>query len=208
MSKRQIYLASFLGVVGLAVMATTGAADPSLIGWWKLDDGAGTTAADSSGKGNQGTLQGDASFVAAGHFRGAVLLDGNGDYVECGRSDVFNVSSAVTLAAWVQADPGFTYPDWSGIIMRGGPDLDTFAIYYNGPGKQIGFKLTGTSASWHAVVAAGLFDWGWHYVAGTYDGSTKAIYLDGEILLSAGNSGTAAKNANVPLLPTLSIHVP
>ena len=158
MCRRHVDLASFLGVVGLAMMCSTGAADPSIIGWWKLDDGAGATAADSSGKGNHGTLQGEASFVADGHFRGAVLLDGNGDYVECGRSDVFNVSSAVTLAAWVQADPAFSYPDWSGIIMRGGPSLDTFAIYYYGPGQQIGFKLTGTSTEWHAVAAASLFD--------------------------------------------------
>lgn len=35
-------------------MSTTWAADPSLIGWWKLDDGSGTTVVDSSSKGANG----------------------------------------------------------------------------------------------------------------------------------------------------------
>ncbi len=30
--------------------------DPDLLGWWKLDDGQGTMAADSSGKGHNGTI--------------------------------------------------------------------------------------------------------------------------------------------------------
>jgi hypothetical protein len=37
---------------------------PSLVGWWKLDDGAGMTAINSSGNGNHGTPVGASTFVS------------------------------------------------------------------------------------------------------------------------------------------------
>jgi len=161
-----------------------------LVSHWMLDDGAGPVATDSVG-GNDGKLQGDATW-AAGFVGGALLLDGDGDFVDCGNKEAYNITDAVTLAAWVQARGDFAYPDWSGIIMRGGPNIDTFALYYYGPGKQIGFKTTGTNPPWFATNAndaLALFDGDWHHVAATYDGETKTIYLDGAVLGSAASSG-------------------
>jgi len=180
----------WLAVVLIAASGAQGA-DPSLIGWWKLNDGAGTVAVDSSDKGNDGTLEDDAAWEAAGYWDGAVRLSGAG-YIDCGNSDIYNTTDAVTLAAWVMADPDFSYPDWSGIIMRGGPNLDTFALYYNGPNQQMGFKLTGTSTEWHATGAAGLFNREWHHTAATYNGQTKIIYLDGQPILTQAISGRIA----------------
>ena len=162
--------------------------EDGLVSHWMLDDGEGVVATDRVG-GNDGILQGDAAWVSAGYVGGAVSLDGDGDYIDCGNDDSFNITDAVTLAAWILADPDFAYPDWSGIIMRGGSPYDTFAIYYNGPNRQIGFKLTETSAEWHSVGAPGLFDNDWHHVAGTYDGQTKIIYLDAQVLLTQTVSG-------------------
>jgi Concanavalin A-like lectin/glucanases superfamily/F5/8 type C domain len=187
MCKKPILL---LVVLTLIAAAVAQGADPSLIGWWKLNDGAGNIAVDASGKGNNGTLREDAAWEAEGYWDGALLLDGDGDYVDCGNDPIYNVTDAVTLAAWVRADADFSYPDWSGIIMRGGPNLDTFALYYNGPSQLMGFKLTGTSGTeWHSIGAAGLFDDEWHHTAATYDGQTKVIYLDGEPLLTEAISG-------------------
>ena len=42
------------------------AGDPTLIGWWKLDDGAGTVVADSSGYGNDGTVVNPAGGLGTG----------------------------------------------------------------------------------------------------------------------------------------------
>ena len=150
-----------------------------LVSHWKLDDGTGLVATDSVG-GNDGKLQGDATW-AEGLFGGAVLLDGLGDYIDCGNKPAFNITDAVTLAAWVQARGDFAYPDWSGIIMRGGVNIDTFALYYNGPAKQLGFKTTGATPNWFATganTATALFDGDWHHVAATYDGKIKVVYLD------------------------------
>ena len=49
MCKKLIYLMSFVLVLGLALPSVVEAADPDLVGWWKLNDASGTIAIDSSG---------------------------------------------------------------------------------------------------------------------------------------------------------------
>ena len=58
MSKKLIYLISFVLVLCLFQTSIANAADPNLIGWWKFDEGSGTIAYDSSGNGNDGTFNG------------------------------------------------------------------------------------------------------------------------------------------------------
>jgi hypothetical protein len=173
------------------ILSVAGSASAALVAHWTLDQGSGTTAGDVTGNGNDGTLRGDPKW-AVGQIGGALELDGNGDYVECGNSGILNITEQVTLAAWVKPDSGFSYPDWSGIIMRGGPNLDTFAFYYNGPNQQLGFKTTGTSVEWMAIAAEGLFDGQWHHVAAVYDGAVKTVYLDGEPIGTMDSTGSIA----------------
>jgi hypothetical protein len=177
----------------LAVTASAALAQPEdgLVAYWALDDAGGLVAVDGIG-GNDGVLQGDATWVTAGYSGGAVLLDGEGDYINCGSAEAFNITDAVTLAAWVKADGEFNYPDWSGIIMRGGPNIDTFALYYNRPTNRLGFKTTGTDPAWFATAneaAVALFDGDWHHTGATYDGQTKVVYVDGEPVGEAASSG-------------------
>jgi len=183
MCKKLICLISLVAVIVMAHNASAG-----LVGYWRFDEGVGTTAYDTSGNSNDGILQGNPKW-GVGRIGGALELDGTGDYADCGNRSVLNITQQVTLAAWVKPDPGFAYPDWSGIIMRGGPNIDTFALYYNGPSRQIGFKTTGTSPNWMAVAAAGLFDSEWHHVAAVYDGARKVVYLDGEPIGTTGSTG-------------------
>jgi len=57
-----IYLVSFILVLGLATNVAEGV-DPSLVGWWRFDEGSGTTAYDSSGYGRDGILAGGATCM-------------------------------------------------------------------------------------------------------------------------------------------------
>ena len=179
---------SVLIVSLFSLMATAGGVSAALVAHWTLDDGSGTLAVDVSGNGNEGTLQGDPKW-AVGQIGGALELDGD-DFVECGNGAILNITEQLTLSAWVKPDAGFSYPDWSGIIMRGGPNLDTFAFYYNGPNQQLGFKTTGTDPAWMSVAAPGLFDGQWHHVAAVYDGAVKTVYLDGEPIGTMNSTGS------------------
>jgi hypothetical protein len=57
--------------------------DPSLVGWWTLDEGIGTTAVDWSGRGNHGVFVGDPQWVP-GYDGSALEFDGD-DYVDTGK---------------------------------------------------------------------------------------------------------------------------
>ena len=48
----------FILAPGLVFTSVAEAVDPSLVGWWKFDEGSGTTATDSSGNGNHGAIIG------------------------------------------------------------------------------------------------------------------------------------------------------
>jgi hypothetical protein len=55
MFKKLVLLVSVVLVLDLVIISGAGA-QPDLIGWWKLDDGSGDIAVDSSSSGNDGTI--------------------------------------------------------------------------------------------------------------------------------------------------------
>lgn len=54
-----IFTFSFLQIIPCRADITTG-----LVGWWKLDEGSGSTTADSSGNGHTGTLQSSPTWIS------------------------------------------------------------------------------------------------------------------------------------------------
>ncbi len=72
----------------------------SLAGLWHFDEGSGTTAFDSSGNGNNGTIV-DATYVP-GKFRTALSFDGVDDFVDAGNATSLQVSAGdFTVEGWV-----------------------------------------------------------------------------------------------------------
>jgi hypothetical protein len=75
-----------------------------LVGHWKFDEGSGTTATDSSGNNNTGTLV-NGPVWTTGKMGGALSFDGSDDYVDVGT--VPNYSPAMsygTFSAWIKTD--------------------------------------------------------------------------------------------------------
>ncbi len=99
MRKGPIYLMSFIFLLSLVL---TSATEAELVGWWKFDEGSGTIAADSSGAGNDGTLEGNADWDI-GNFGDAVLLDGS-SWVEISPAPWDTIERNVTVAFWAFGD--------------------------------------------------------------------------------------------------------
>ncbi len=198
MCKKLICLVSLVLLVGVYVDCANADIKSDLVSHWKMDDGSGTTARDSAGV-NNGTLMGDAKW-AEGWVIGAVELDGDDDYVDCGQGTAFNsvCRDVITLAAWVKVNNP-DGPEWSGIVIRGYGDqfgnvdpYDTFAMYYHGPSETMGFKTNSTSPEWMAAPnnsATALFDGEWHHTASVYDGAEKVLYLDSEEIVRETATG-------------------
>jgi tetratricopeptide (TPR) repeat protein len=71
-----------------------------MIGWWKFDEGRGSTAFDSSGHANDGTLQGDPQWVD-GIMGGALELAGD-DFVTIDGVVDDIIGNNITVSAWVK----------------------------------------------------------------------------------------------------------
>jgi hypothetical protein len=72
---------------------------------FRLDEGTGTTANDSStNTGRNGTLTNGAQFISGGRVGGAVDLDGSNDYVAGPTIGATDSASAVTVAFWLNTD--------------------------------------------------------------------------------------------------------
>ena len=98
MCRRLILLISFVLVVCL-----TSNASADLVLHWAFDESAGSTASDSSGNGNPGTLykMDDTDWVK-GHFGNALSFDGDDDYVFTDSALITSVTGDCSIALWLK----------------------------------------------------------------------------------------------------------
>ena len=71
--------------------------DPSLVAWWRFDEGEGSIAYDSAGD-NNGTIYG--AQWTTGQIDGALDFDGVDDYVET--TVLNNIAEPITISAWIR----------------------------------------------------------------------------------------------------------
>src|SRR3989338_7429030 len=99
---------SILPEVQPAKAALDGAAS-GLAGHWKFDEGSGTTAGDSSGNNNAGTLTNSPPGVSGADAKigaGALQFDGVDDYVNLGSPSSLDNLASSTVAAWIYLTKG------------------------------------------------------------------------------------------------------
>jgi hypothetical protein len=185
--------ASLVVAAVLALLtAAPASADTSVVGWWHFNEGTGTVANDASGYGNNGTASGAAQW-ASGVWGSALSFDGSTARVQVADSASLEPQSAVSATAWVKASgsPGaFRY-----IVAKGASGCLTASYgLYTGPANGLMFYVAGSdgvSYTRSPDAGAGVWDGSWHFVAGTYDGSSVRLYVDGH---EVGN-GTPASGA-------------
>jgi hypothetical protein len=190
MCKKLIYLVCFVLVLGLVLANAANAADPNLVGWWKFDDGSGTTASDSSGNGNNGTLQGNPLWVA-GKIGGALEFDGD-DSVNLGNASMLNLGTDNwAITAWIKTTITGTGDDNKGTVFANGGDWSggirfTLAVSETGGEGTITLTTDDDSTKAQATSNAIVNDGVWHHVVGMRDGTTLNVYIDG--ILDGTNS--------------------
>jgi len=95
MCRKLFFLTFFVLVLALIL---TSPARAGLVAWWRFDDGSGTEASDSSGNGNDGTLEGAAQWTE-GQLGGALRFDGSGARVVAPNIPFNNRS--FTIMMWI-----------------------------------------------------------------------------------------------------------
>ena len=201
MSGKVICSFSVVLMLGLMMSGPAQAGDSSLVGWWKLDDGSGTIAIDSSGYGNHGTLEGSPEWKTAGDDvkigSGSLYFDfvegGASDYVDCGDKPEFDITDNITLALWVKSD-GFTvrYQYFFSKDTGGGG----YSVIRNAETRNCRVVFNGLSGQYYATGSTVIDDGQWHHLAASYDSSTGivAFYTDGLLEVSETASGSIPTN--------------
>ncbi|MHC4538056.1 MAG: LamG domain-containing protein, partial [Planctomycetota bacterium] len=182
MSKKLIYLISIVLVLGLFSSASA-----ELIGHWKFDEGSGEVAFDSSGNGNDGTINGESEWIP-GVGGSALAFDGTDDFVGTDKSLLDN-KSEFTLTFWVAAGNAGA----SRIGLVGQNDLIEM-------GFMSGNAEIWTSASGTTNTPWTFDDFTWHYFTVVGDATSMNIYLDGELLATgsgSANYGTSTFPVNI-----------
>jgi len=170
-----------------------GASDPSLVGWWKLDDGLGTIASDSSSTGATGTLVGTPTWTTNGPtqpgphppYPKALHFDGVNDRVVLGNPTALNFSGQITIAAWTKLDT--LDRALHNIVDHGytrSPNADV-SLNFQAGAYWIGTWTGGSGPTYGASIAVPNGDVGvWNHLAGTYDGTNWRLYRNGVLVAS------------------------
>src|SRR5689334_12223396 len=163
--------ASAATVLALAVPAAARADVP--VAAYSFDDGTGTTLADSSGHGRDGTIV--SSTWTAGKYGSALSFNGTSSRVTLPALGTF-YKTGFTLEAWVKKataakDVGIVGSwDWT---QNGGAMLwvDHVAGHYQ---QTFNAGLSNYLDSGQSPVIGS-----WQYLSATYDGTTARFYIDG-----------------------------
>ncbi|MGE5295089.1 MAG: LamG-like jellyroll fold domain-containing protein, partial [Solirubrobacterales bacterium] len=204
MGKRLGTLALCVWVASVMAGPLAYAGDPTLIAWWKLNDGTGDVAADSSGNGHNGTIKNPAAGLGAGGSvwvndpeRGMVVSfngnDGSGAYI---------VTDLIVPAQTLDND--FTWIFWAKQPAAQATNNDTIlGNRYGGTSSPLQFtKFTPTrfenynddGSYLNGINYTSIPSDVWVHHAVVKDGASLTYYRNGEVLLTNTMTKTMATN--------------
>jgi len=174
-----------------------------LVGYWTFDgsDTDTVSAADSSGQGNDGTLNGG-PVPAIGKIGQAIKFDGIDDIITVSGTNKPTVDE-VTISAWVKIN-NFRSANHHVIASDiSGNNGFYMTIYRASATNRLYLSVrNGTSSETHyATIDGGLLEFGrWYHIAAKYDKTAEEIsyYVNGvkdsEVDTVAGGFGSIAQN--------------
>jgi len=124
--------------------------------------------------------------MAADNFPGSALdFDGSNDCVAIQNESPFDFTSSMTVEAWIRVDT-FT-KGWQAIVTKGD---NSWRLHRYQDTNTISFGTTIGLSNDNLHGSIDVNDGQWHHVAGVYDGSTKYLYVDGNLDASVSASGS------------------
>jgi PKD repeat protein len=157
-----------------------------LVAAYGFEEASGsTTVTDTSGNSNNGTIK-EAVRIADGRYGNALKFDGVNDWVTVNDSASLDLSSGMTLEAWIY--PQSMPNDWKTIIMKEKTGGSVYNLNATNDVNLPGFSFyDGAWRSLNGPEPLPLNQWA-HLVA-TYDGNVQQLYVNGVLVASRNQAG-------------------
>lgn len=172
-----------------------------LVGWWKLDETSGASAADSSGSGNAGVLTNGPVWTTSGMNNGALQFDGTNDYLDVGHVSQFDDTTNFSMGAWIYptryGDPTSPCGIKAGTLFdRDNLDYSQeFAFDIFGDGSQlVNAQIGATPSTIQIQTTIPLNQWSFVYIVMNTSAQTYTMYLNGVQAAQVSTSGKTWSN--------------
>ena len=172
--------------VAVTVSNATPPPSPGLVAAYGFEETSGPAVTDSSGLNNAGTIINNAARTAAGKIGRAIDFDGVNDYVSVADANSLDLTTGMTLEAWVQLD---TVSPWRTAIFKEKPGSVVYDLYAtnasNSPQGEARFGSAMVQTPAPPALTAGV----WTHLAVTYDGAALRVYRNGTQAASIARTG-------------------
>ena len=175
-----------LSVTGNITVMASFQVDPignPLIAHYAMEEGSGTALVDSSTHSNHGSLTGGPTWVAG--VRGQAMdFNGTTQYGVVPDAGSLDITDSITLAAWVKPEQLATQYLVKKATNGGtnGYELSLSSSGSSWPNKVFFRFNQATSGDTYRINSTTLYPYGgstWIHIAGTYDGTTMRLYVNG-----------------------------
>ncbi len=167
-----VALSFFIFSFSLASAATIKSVGNSgLVGYWPLNDGAGTKANDMSGNGNTGTFM-STPLWTSGKIGKALSFNGSSSYIRVANSSSLNPIN-LTVSAWAKSATG-TWNDYGFIVSK----RNVYIIHPAQNLTSVNFYIYTTG--WVAVTCTPSVPiTNWNLYTLTWNGTNLTAYING-----------------------------
>jgi len=162
-----------------------GALSNGLVGYWKMDEGSANTCTggvndncDSSGNGNDGAWNGNATS-AAGKYGNGVTFDGTGDYINVGGGDnsILDIPGAITITTWIKPTAA-ALSSYHQIMGNANGSTSQYGLYLFNGKLFYAISSSGSYEDYDSSVTLVADTW-YHIVATNTGSDTVQIYING-----------------------------
>jgi hypothetical protein len=158
-----------------------------VVGQWNF-----TSTSDTSGNGNDGTLNG--ATLSTGHTGNGLRLTATGQRMTVADSPSLDITEQITLSAWIQPSTRATQY----VIKKATQgSVDGYELGLSNSGKVFVRFNQSSSGDTYRVDSTTSYPTNgstWIHVAATYDGTTIRLYVNGQLQSSKAASFTIGSN--------------